>query len=131
MVDAVLNQDNIEKGREIIADLVARFNSNKSFYTTSKLYKEEEAKVEFINPMMEALGWDVHNKQGLGPNFKEVVFEESLAIGKETRAPDYSFRLGGQLIYYLEAKNQVSILKMTEVQHTKQDVMVGVQKFQL
>lgn len=104
MVDAVLNQDNIEKGREIIADLVARFNSNKSFYTTSNLYKEEEAKVEFINPMMEALGWDVHNKQGLGPNFKEVVFEESLAVGKETRAPDYSFRLGGQLIYYLEAK---------------------------
>ena len=104
MVDAVLNQDNIEKSREIIADLVARFNSNKEFYTTSKLYKEEEAKVEFINPMMEALGWDVHNKQGLGPNFKEVVFEESLAVGKETKAPDYSFRLGGQLIYYLEAK---------------------------
>ncbi|WP_346662182.1 Eco57I restriction-modification methylase domain-containing protein [uncultured Methanobrevibacter sp.] len=104
MVGTILNQDNIEKGREVIADLVARFDSNKSFYTTSKLYKEEEAKVEFINPMMEALGWDVHNKQGLGPNFKEVVFEESLAVGKETRAPDYSFRLGGQLIYYLEAK---------------------------
>ena len=103
MVGAVLNQDNIEKGREIIADLVARFDSNKGFFT-SNLYKEEEAKVEFINPLMEALGWDVHNKQGLGPNFKEVVFEESLAVGKETRAPDYSFRLGGQLIYYLEAK---------------------------
>lgn len=103
MVNAVLNQDNIEKGRKIIADLVARFNSNKGYFT-SNLYKEEEAKVEFINPMFEALGWDVHNKQGLGPNFKEVIFEESLAIGKETRAPDYSFRLGGQLIYYLEAK---------------------------
>lgn len=103
MVDAVLNQDNIEKGREIITDLVARFDSNKGFFT-SNLYKEEEAKVEFINPMMEALGWDVHNRQGLGPNFKEVIFEESLAVGKETRAPDYSFRLGGQLIYYLEAK---------------------------
>ena len=103
MVGTVLNQDNIEKGRKIIEDLVVRFNSNKKFYT-SNLFKEEEAKVEFINPMMEALGWDVHNKQGLGPNFKEVVFEESLAVGKETRAPDYSFRLGGQLIYYLEAK---------------------------
>lgn len=43
-------------------------------------------------------------QSSLGPNFKEVVFEESLAVGKETRAPDYSFRLGGQLIYYLEAK---------------------------
>ena len=103
MVGTILNQDNIEKGREVIADLVARFDSNKGFFT-SNVYKEEEAKVEFINPMMEALGWDVHNKQGLGPNFKEVIFEESLAVGKETRAPDYSFRLGGQLIYYLEAK---------------------------
>uniref|UniRef100_UPI00388D9275 Eco57I restriction-modification methylase domain-containing protein n=1 Tax=Methanobrevibacter sp. TaxID=66852 RepID=UPI00388D9275 len=69
-----------------------------------KEFKEEEAKIEFINPMFEALGWDIHNKQGLGPNFKEVVFEESLSVGKETKAPDYSFRLGGQLIYYLEAK---------------------------
>ncbi|WP_407454355.1 Eco57I restriction-modification methylase domain-containing protein [Methanobrevibacter sp.] len=103
MVNAVLSQEKIDAGREIIADLVAKFNNNKGFYT-SNLFKEEEAKVEFINPMFEALGWDIHNKQGLGPNFKEVVFEESLAIGKETKAPDYSFRLGGQLIYYLEAK---------------------------
>lgn len=103
MVDAVLNQDDIDDGREKIAELVAKFNNNKEFYT-SNLFKEEEAKVEFINPMFEALGWDIHNKKGLGPNFKEVVFEESLSVGKETKAPDYSFRLGGQLIYYLEAK---------------------------
>ena len=103
MVNAVLNQDDIDAGREKIAELVAKFNNNKKFYT-SKEFKEEEAKIEFINPMFEALGWDIHNKQGLGPNFKEVVFEESLSVGKETKAPDYSFRLGGQLIYYLEAK---------------------------
>lgn len=103
MVNAVLNQEKIDAGRKKIADLVAKFNNNKEFYT-SQLFKEEEAKIEFINPMFEALGWDIHNKQGLGPNFKEVVFEETLAVGKETKAPDYSFRLGGQLIYYLEAK---------------------------
>jgi len=103
MVNAVLNQEKIDAGRKKIAELVAKFNNNKEFYT-SQLFKEEEAKIEFINPMFEALGWDIHNKQGLGPNFKEVVFEETLAVGKETKAPDYSFRLGGQLIYYLEAK---------------------------
>ncbi len=103
MVNAVLNQENIDTGKEIMAELVAKFNNNKEFYT-SNLFKEEEAKIEFINPMFEALGWDIHNKQCLGPNFKEVIFEESLAVGKETKAPDYSFRLGGQLIYYLEAK---------------------------
>ena len=32
--------------------------------------------------MFEALGWDIHNKQCLDPNFKEVVFEESLHIIK-------------------------------------------------
>ena len=103
MVNAVLNQENIDTGKEIMAELVAKFNNNKEFYT-SNLFKEEEAKIEFINPMFEALGWDIHNKQCRGPNFKEVIFEESLAVGKETKAPDYSFRLGGQLIYYLEAK---------------------------
>ena len=40
MVRTILNQDNIEKGKAIIADLVARFDSNKGFFT-SNVYKEE------------------------------------------------------------------------------------------
>lgn len=103
MLNPILNKNEFEKSKGMIAELVAKFENNKDFYT-SNLFKEEEAKIEFINPMFEALGWDVHNKQKLGPSFKEVIFEESLAIGKETKAPDYSFRLGGQLIFYLEAK---------------------------
>lgn len=103
MLNPILNRDEFEKSKEMIAELVAKFDNNKEFYTSNS-FKEEEAKIEFINPMFEALGWDVHNKQKLGPSFKEVIFEESLSIGKETKAPDYSFRLGGQLIYYLEAK---------------------------
>lgn len=103
MLNPILNKNEFEKSKEIIAELVAKFDNNKDFYTSNS-FKEEEAKIEFINPMFEALGWDIHNKQNLGPSFKEVIFEESLSIGKETKAPDYSFRLGGQLIYYLEAK---------------------------
>lgn len=103
MFNPILNQAEFEKSKEKIQELVTKFKNNEEFYTSNS-FKEEEAKVEFINPMFEALGWDVHNKQNLGPSFKEVIFEESLAIGKETKAPDYSFRLGGQLIFYLEAK---------------------------
>lgn len=103
MLNPILDKNEFEKSKEIMAEIVAKFENNKDFYTSNS-FKEEEAKIEFINPMFEALGWDVHNKQKLGPSFKEVIFEESLSIGKETKAPDYSFRLGGQLIYYLEAK---------------------------
>ncbi|WP_295618107.1 hypothetical protein [uncultured Methanobrevibacter sp.] len=97
MLNPILDKNGFEKSKEIVAELVAKFENNKDFYTSNS-FKEEEAKIEFINPMFEALGWDVHNKQKLGPSFKEVIFEESLSIGKETKAPDYSFRLGGQLI---------------------------------
>ena len=103
MVNPVLDKEKMEAGRKIIEELVAKFENEKEHYT-SKSFKEEQTKIELINPMFEALGWDVHNKQGFSLSFREVVFEEPLASGKETRAPDYSFRLGGQLIYYLEAK---------------------------
>ena len=103
MFSSVLNRDEMEAGKRIMEGLVAKFENEKEHYT-SKSFKEEQTKIELINPMFEALGWDVHNKQDFSLSFREVIFEEPLASGKETRAPDYSFRLGGQLIYYLEAK---------------------------
>lgn len=103
MVSAVLNQENIEKSREIISGLVAKFESNKDIYL-SKDYKEEDIKVEFISPMFKALGWDIDNVSGNAPQFKEVIFEESIAVGNKTKNPDYTFQIGGQKIFFLEAK---------------------------
>ncbi|WP_405272063.1 Eco57I restriction-modification methylase domain-containing protein, partial [Methanobrevibacter sp.] len=103
MVNAVLNQENIEKSREIISELVAKFESNKDIYL-SKDYKEEDIKVEFISPMFKALGWDIDNVSGNAPQFKEVIFEESIAVGNKTKNPDYTFQIGGQKIFFLEAK---------------------------
>ncbi|MBQ2831805.1 Eco57I restriction-modification methylase domain-containing protein [Methanobrevibacter sp.] len=103
MVNAVLNQENIEKSRAIISELVAKFESNKDIYL-SKDYKEEDIKVEFISPMFKALGWDIDNVSGNAPQFKEVIFEESIAVGNKTKNPDYTFQIGGQKIFFLEAK---------------------------
>lgn len=103
MVNAVLNQENIGRSKEKIAELVAKFDSNKDIYL-SKDYKEEDIKVEFITPMFKALGWDVDNTSGNAPQFKEVIFEESISVGSKTKNPDYTFQIGGQKIFFLEAK---------------------------
>lgn len=103
MVNAVLNRENIEKSKDVIAELVAKFDSNKGVYL-SKDYKEEDIKVEFISPMFKALGWDVDNVKGNAPQFKEVIFEESISVGNKTKNPDYTFQIGGQKIFFLEAK---------------------------
>lgn len=87
----------------IIIDLVENFKENEHIYKSAS-YDEENTKVEFINPFFEALGWDVNNNQRSSPRFKEVVFEDTIKIGGKAKAPDYSFRLGGQRIFFVEAK---------------------------
>lgn len=93
----------VDSAPEIIKELVERFDENKHIYKSSS-YDEENTKIEFINPFFEALGWDVHNKEGASARFKEVVFEDTIHIGGKAKAPDYSFRYGGQRVFFVEAK---------------------------
>jgi len=89
--------------RERIAKLVERYRRNADHYT-SPAYNEAEARVEFINPFFEALGWDIANKQGYAEPYKEVIHEDAIKVGGATKAPDYCFRIGGQRKFFLEAK---------------------------
>jgi len=59
---------------------------------------------EFIDPFFKALGWDVDNEKGYAEQWKEVYHEDAVRIGGVTKAPDYSFRLGGRRLFFLEAK---------------------------
>lgn len=90
--------------QNIIQNLVNKFKENEYQYTNSEIFDEENTKQEFINPFFKALGWDVDNEQEFSPQFKEVVFEDNVKVGSKTKSPDYSFRLGGQRIFLLEAK---------------------------
>jgi len=36
--------------------------------------------------------------------YRDVIFEDSLKVGGATKAPDYSFRIGGQRKIFVEAK---------------------------
>ncbi len=89
--------------RAAVADLVARYRFNADHYSGPD-YNEAQARIEFIDPFFEALGWDLANKAGDSERFKDVVNEASLRIGGAMKAPDYCFRVGGQPMFYLEAK---------------------------
>jgi len=88
--------------KEII-DLVERFNRNIESYKSGH-YNETQLRREFIDPLFEALGWDVNNKSGYAEAYKEVIHEDSIKVGTGTKAPDYCFRIGGMRKFFLEAK---------------------------
>ena len=86
-----------------VSELIERFDRNLNAYKQGR-YNETELRLEFINPFFEELGWDITNKQGYAEAYKEVVHEDAIKVGGATKAPDYSFRIGGIRKYFLEAK---------------------------
>lgn len=86
-----------------ILDLVERFERNLESYKNGK-YNETQLRREFLDPFFEALGWDVNNRQGWAEAYKEVIHEDAVKVGGATKAPDYSFRIGGVRKFFVEAK---------------------------
>ncbi|HAJ79595.1 MAG TPA: restriction endonuclease subunit M, partial [Fibrobacteres bacterium] len=84
-------------------DLINKFKEHSTSYTSSS-YNEAQLRQEFLNPFFDALGWDVSNKQGYAEAYKEVIHEDAIKIGTATKAPDYSFRIGGIRKFFVEAK---------------------------
>lgn len=93
-----------------VTELVKRFGDQIEAYKNGK-YNETQVRVEFIDPFFKALGWDIHNEQGLAPAYKDVVHEDAIKIGFDTKAPDYCFRIGGTRKFFLEAKKPAVNIK--------------------
>jgi len=91
------------KAPDIIHTLVTKYEQHRYEYLSGK-YNETELRREFLDPFFEALGWDVTNKRSYAERFKEVIHEASLAINGQTKAADYAFRIGGDNIFFVEAK---------------------------
>ena len=90
-----------------ITDLVQGFARHIKDYKSSQT-KEAEIRLKFINPFWRALGWDVGDRNQLGPAQADVIIEKSTetaeAGGLRNRRPDYLFRLGGFPRFIVEAK---------------------------
>jgi len=95
---------------QTIQSLVERFASQIETYQQST-YNETQTRREFIDPFFIALGWDVANEQGYAEAYKDVIHEDALKIGRATKAPDYSFRIGGVRKFFLEAKKPAIQIK--------------------
>jgi type I restriction-modification system DNA methylase subunit len=93
-----------------ILDLVDRFREHRQAYLTPA-YNEAQLRREFLDPFFDALGWDMHNRQGYAEGYKEVIHEDSLAVEGSARAPDYCFRVGGRRVFFVEAKKPSVNLK--------------------
>ncbi|MCH8837745.1 MAG: N-6 DNA methylase, partial [Candidatus Marinimicrobia bacterium] len=87
----------------ILKQLVKRFEDNLEAYRSGH-YNEAQVRAEFIDPFFKALGWDIQNEQGHAEAYKDVVHEAAVKVGGHTKAPDYSFRIGGTRKFFLEAK---------------------------
>lgn len=104
------NSKNKEEAYNGIKELVEKFKSNYKQFHSSE-YNETLTRQDFINPFFEYLGWDISNKEGLSQTYRDVIHEDKLKIGKETKAPDYSFRIGGNRVFFVEAKKPSRNLK--------------------
>jgi hypothetical protein len=93
-----------------IAALIETFAANEADYTAPE-FKEAQVRQQFIDPFFAALGWDVANTSGYAEAYKEVMHEDALKIGGETKAPDYSFRIGGNRKFFVEAKKPSVLIK--------------------
>ncbi len=94
-----------EAARKRVADLVERFKRNEGDHLRAT-YNETQARTEFITPLLEALGWDVHNEAGHPLAFREVIEEATVEVGDErlSKKPDYELRLARQRKLFVEAK---------------------------
>jgi len=100
-----------DEAHKKIASLIERFDEQKEFYKRSD-YNETLTRRDFIDPFFKALGWDIDNEQGYAESYREVIHEDKIKIGGATKAPDYSFRLGGgKRLFFVEAKKPSVLIK--------------------
>lgn len=91
--------------RARIAELVLSFRRNEADYLRAN-YNETQTRTDFITPLLEAFGWDVHNTLGYPLALREVIEEATVEVGEEGlyKKPDYELRLARQRKIFVEAK---------------------------
>lgn len=85
-----------------VLELVDKYRKDREYFR-SAAFKEMAIRSEFLNPVLEALGWDHHNR-GLAAPDREVIQEDTIQIDGAGKAPDYAFVAERRRMFFLEAK---------------------------
>jgi SAM-dependent methyltransferase len=93
-----------------VLKLCETFADHRPHYRSGS-YNEAQLRKEFLDPFFAALGWDMDNKAGLAPQYRDVIHEDALRVGVHVKAPDYAFTLHGQRKFFLEAKKPAVNIK--------------------
>ncbi len=96
-----------------VQQLVDNFAANRSQYRRGD-YNETLTRIDYVNPLFAALGWDMDNHAGLSELHREVIHEDKIKISGRTKAPDYSFRAGGNRKFFLETKQPTASLDLEQ-----------------
>jgi len=81
----------IAEGRVLIAAVVARYKINADQYARpGSAYNETETRTQLINALLQSLGWDVLNENGVTQDAQEVIQEATVEDKTErlSRKPD-------------------------------------------
>jgi len=63
----------------IIGELVDKFTEHRDTYHRAG-DKETQLRQDFLDPVFEALGWGVNNRQGFAEAYRDVVPEQALRL---------------------------------------------------
>lgn len=76
-------------------------------------YAEAQLRVDFLDPFLTALGWDLTNRAGLIQAHREVVVERRTDSGRA----DYFFRTDRKPRFVCEAKKPAEVNLIEELKH--------------
>jgi predicted type IV restriction endonuclease len=92
------------EGKDEIVNLCRCFSINHDAFLAPGV-KEADIRQSLIDPLFEALGWDVRNTAQVAPQYREVIPEKSLEVEGQQKSPDYTFRVGTLPKFYVEPRN--------------------------
>lgn len=101
---------------EVIQKLVEKYTFHRDAYLRGQeKYNEIQLRQDFIDPFFQALEWDVNNNKGHSETYREVLLGEPFRVWGKTQYFDYTFRIGNQRKFIVEAKKpSVPIKDATE-----------------
>jgi hypothetical protein len=118
MMEDAAKSTAFETAHARICELIRRFQRYARDNYLQPGYQEAEARKDFIDPLLKALGWDVDHEHEHNPYEQEVKVERGVSVARAHKRADYAFYLKPNyrgVRFFVEAKKpSVDLDRSTE-----------------